>query len=152
MVWPVVGCNSGLVATFHMLGEHESLWSQPVSHSIASITPNDKCIEVRVILLEKLTNIELKNGDKLTQFLVADNTGCIKCNFFGEQGHQLQAGDIVFLGNIYASLYKELTLTLYTGRKSLVRKIGAFYFHFSEDLNMSETTWERVGNLYQRGT
>jgi hypothetical protein len=135
-----------------MLGEHERLWSQPVSHSIAGITPNDKTIEVRVILLEKLTNIELKNGDKITQFLVADNTGCIKCNFFGEQGNQLTAGDILFLGNIYASLYKEQILTLYTGRKSPVRKIGAFYFHFSEELNMSDTVWERIGGLYQRVT
>lgn len=72
-----------------MISLYNELWNKPTSHVISNITPNDKNIEVRVILLDKLTKIELKNGDTLTQYLIADGTGCIKCNFYGEIGELL---------------------------------------------------------------
>ena len=123
--------------------EYSKIISSPTSHTISSITPNDKNIEARFILLEKLGTISLKSGDVIHQFLVADQTGSIKCNFFGEHGHQLKSGDIVYMANIYATLYKETTLTLYTGKRSKVYKIGEFFMIFVEEPRMSETVWER---------
>ncbi|OMJ71231.1 hypothetical protein SteCoe_30618 [Stentor coeruleus] len=123
--------------------EYSKIISSPTTHTISTITPNDKNIETRLILLEKLGTINLKSGDVIHQFLVADQTGSIKCNFFGEHGNQLRSGDIVFMFGIYATLYKETTLTLYTGKRSKVYKIGEFFMVFVEEPRMSETVWER---------
>ena len=126
--------------------EYSKIISGPTTHTISAITPNDKNIEVRMILLEKLGAINLKSGDVIHQFLVADQTGSIKCNFFGDHGHQLKAGDIVYMSGIYATLYKETTLTLYTGKRSKVYKIGEFFMSFIEEPKMSETVWDRDQN------
>ena len=126
--------------------EYSKIISGTTTHTISSITPNDKNIEMRMILLEKLGAISLKSGDIIHQFLVADQTGSIKCNFFGEHGHQLKPGDIVYMSGIYATLYKETTLTLYTGKRSKVYKIGEFFMSFVEEPRMSETVWERDQN------
>lgn len=123
--------------------EYSKIVSGPTTHTVSGITPNDKNIEIRLILIEKLGTINLKSGDVIHQFLVADQTGSIKCNYFGEHGHQLKAGDIVFMSGIYATLYKEVTLTLYTGKRSKVYKIGEFFMPFVEEPKMSETVWER---------
>ena len=123
--------------------DYSKVISGATTHTISAITPNDKNIEVRMILLEKLGTISLKSGDVIHQFLVADSTGSIKCNFFGEHGHQLKSGDIVYMNSIYATLYKETTLTLYTGKRSKVYKIGEFFMSFVEEPRMSETVWER---------
>ena len=126
--------------------EYSKIISGPTTHTISAITPNDKNIEVRMILLEKLGAINLKSGDVIHQFLVADQTVSIKCNFFGDHGHQLKAGDIVYMSGIYATLYKETTLTLYTGKRSKVYKIGEFFMSFIEEPKMSETVWDRDQN------
>ena len=123
--------------------QHTKLWSQPTTHYVSAISPNDKNIELRVILLERMGTFEIKNGDTIYQFLVADHSGCIKCNFFGEQGAKLKAGDIVHMSGIYATLYKETTLTLYIGKRSTIHKIGEFFMHLSVTPHMSETHWER---------
>jgi hypothetical protein len=129
---------AGLLVVPHQ----DRVWKAP-SHCVASITPNDKGIELRVILLEKLVNIEIKSGDIISQFLVADYSGSIKCNFYGESGTKLKAGDIIYLAGAYSALFKDTTLTLYSGRKSRMLKIGEFFMDFSETPNMSEMVWER---------
>ena len=125
-----------------VLSQFDRIWKPP-THCVASITPNEKGIELRVILLEKLVNIEIKSGDVISQFLVADYSGSIKCNFYGESGTKLRAGDIIYLSGAYSALFKDTTLTLYSGRKSRMLKIGEFFMDFSETPNMSEMLWER---------
>jgi hypothetical protein len=49
-----------------------------VSTKIIDTKPGDKNLEVKFIILEKLMTVNLKNDDKLTQFLVADETASIK--------------------------------------------------------------------------
>jgi hypothetical protein len=126
--------------------DYSKIVSGPLTHTVSGITPNDKNIEIRLILIEKLGSINLKSGDIIHQFLAADHTGSIKCNFFGDHGQSLKISDIVFMSGIYATLYKELTLTLYTGKRSKVFKIGEFFMPFIEEPKMSETSWERDSN------
>ena len=95
--------------------EYCKILTGPLTHTVSNLTPNDKNIEIRLILIEKLGNINLKSGDIIHQFLAADITGSIKCNFFGDHGQNLKVCDIVFVSGVYATLYKEMTLTLYTG-------------------------------------
>lgn len=122
---------------------YRDLWEKETSHTVRSVTPNDKNIELRVILLERVNTIELKTGELIYQFLVADASGSIKCNFFGNFGKDLRSSDIVFLSGVYATLYKESTLTLYTGKRSKVYKIGEFFYQFVEEPKMSESLWEK---------
>lgn len=37
-----------------------------VTHNIENVTPNDKSMNLRAILLEKTQTIELKNGDTIS--------------------------------------------------------------------------------------
>ena len=123
--------------------DYSKILTGPLTHTVSSITPNDKNIEIRLILIEKLGSINLKSGDIIHQFQAADLTGSIKCNFFGDYGQNLKVCDIVFVSGVYATLYKEQTLTLYTGKRSKVYKIGEFFMPFIEEPNMSDTVWER---------
>ena len=47
------------------------------------------------------------------------------------------------ISGFYATLYKESVLTLYTGKRSRIYKIGEFFMQFSEEPKMSDTQWER---------
>ena len=39
--------------------------------------------------------------------MVADQTGMINCNFYGDAGQSIKTGDIVFLLGAYTSVYKD---------------------------------------------
>ena len=66
-----------------------------------------KNIDLKVIVLTKDKPKELKNKEVLHQCLVADQSGMINCNFYGDAGYALESGDIVFLIGAYTSVYKD---------------------------------------------
>ena len=102
-----------------------------MSTKIIDTKPGDKNLEVKFIILEKLMTVNLKNDDKLTQFLVADETASIKWNFFGEVGESFKPGDIIYMNGAYTSLYKGM-LVLYQGKKGMVHRLRDFFFLFDE--------------------
>ena len=75
--------------------------------------------------------VNLKNNDKLTQFIVADDTASIRCNFFGDIGESLKPGEIIYMNGAYTSLYKDM-LVLYQGKKGMVYRLRDFFFSFDE--------------------
>ena len=91
----------------------EALEKEP-KHTIVNLVPTEKEIEVKVIVLEMKSSFITKNQQKITQFLVADHTGSILCNFFGVIGTSISPGDILFILGAYASLFKT-SLVLYQG-------------------------------------
>ncbi len=111
---------------------------------IADIKPGDKNLDIQVILLSLVSRNKLKNESKLSQFLIADNSGSILCNFFDEAGELINEGDIVYLKSCYASIFKS-KLVLYCARPGYgqVVKTGYFFMTFSEQPNMSEFMWMR---------
>ena len=122
---------------------NEKYVTRPTKHTVSQITPNEKNMELRVILLDRLDSIEIKTGEKITQFLAADHTGSVRCNFFGLPGSQLQPGDIVYLASCYAHYYKESTLTLYAGKKGQFWKVGEFFMLYCDQPCISDSKWER---------
>ncbi len=82
--------------------------------NICELNPGDKNLDLKVMLIHQATKNKLKDT-KLTQFLAADQTGSILCNFFDEWGDKVKEGDILFLKTAYVSVYKN-NMILYTSR------------------------------------
>ena len=82
--------------------------------NICELTPGDKNLDLKVMLIYQRTKNKLKET-KLTQFIVADDTGSILCNFFDEWGDKVKEGDILFLKTAYVSVYKN-EMILYSSR------------------------------------
>ncbi len=82
--------------------------------TICELIPGDKNLELKIMLIHQITKNRLKET-KLTQYLVADQSGSILCNFFDEWGDKVKEGDILFLKAAYVSTYKN-DMILYTSR------------------------------------
>ena len=66
-------------------------------NNIGELRPGLKNLDLKAIVLSKDKAKELKNKDTLHQCLIADQSGKINCNFYGEVGESLKCGDIVYL-------------------------------------------------------
>lgn len=82
--------------------------------TICELNPGDKNLDLKIMLIHQATKNKLKET-KLTQFLAADQTGSILCNFFDEWGDKVKEGDILFLKSAYVSVYKN-NMILYSSR------------------------------------
>ena len=102
-----------------------------------------KSIELKVVLLSKDVPKELKNKEILYQCLVADHTGKIQCNFYGEIGECIKPGDIIYLAGAYTSIYKD-HMVLYQSAKGGVYRLQEFFMVFANSgPNMSEPSYTR---------
>ena len=75
------------------------------SHNIEDLKPGHKNLDLKAIVLNKDKRKELKNKDTLHQCLIADSTGKINCNFYGEVGENLKCGDIVYIMGGYTGIF-----------------------------------------------
>jgi hypothetical protein len=46
-----------------------------------------------------------KKGE-ISQFLIADETGCCYMNFFNENGRNIEEGDILYASGVYTTFFK----------------------------------------------
>ena len=110
---------------------------------MSELKPQQKNLDLKVIILTKDQPKELKNKEVLYQCLVADQTAKINCNFYGEIGEALRPGDIVYLMGAYTSLYKD-KMVLYQSQRGGLYRLRSFYFVFNMGApNMSEKEWTR---------
>jgi hypothetical protein len=114
------------------------------NRKISELKPYDKNIDVKIILLQLMTRSKLKSDVKMTQFLVADPSGSILCNFFEDVGDALNEGDIIFIKSGYATLFKN-NLVLYTPKpgNGQIVKMGEYFMHFNEIPKMSDLLWRK---------
>jgi len=85
-----------------------------INKNICELNPGDKNLDLKVMLIQQTAKNRLKES-KLTQFLVADHSGSILCNFYDEWGDKVKEGDILFLKGAYVSVFKN-DMILYTSR------------------------------------
>ncbi len=111
---------------------------------VAEIKPGDKNIDIRVIIVAQVSKSTLKNEQKIRQFVVADSSGGIHCNFFDEVGENMNEGDVIFLKNAYASVFKN-NLILYANKPGYgqVIKLGEYFMTFNEMPNLSLASWRK---------
>jgi len=63
-------------------------------------------LELKVIVLKKLLTFQPKDKQTIHRFLVADTSGSIYANFYGQVGHQIKEADILYINNAYTMVYK----------------------------------------------
>ena len=116
------------------------------SNNIGELRPGMKNVDLKAIVLHKDKAKELKNKDTLHQCFIADSTGKINCNFFGEVGESLRCGDIVYLMGAYTGVFNG-HMVLYQSSKGGAYRLRDFYFEFDASPqvtpNMSEAEWTR---------
>lgn len=107
------------------------------------VRPGDKNIDILVILIQQMSKNKLKNDKQITQFLVADDTGSILCNFYDSIGDIINEGDIILLTGAYASVFKN-HLILYSGKSGFGRiiKVDEYFMTFSDTPNLSEVLYK----------
>ena len=113
-------------------------------NKIGELRPGLKNLDLKVIVVSKDRAKELKSGDTLTQCLIADATGTIKCNFYGEVGDSLRCGDIAYLMSAFTGVYGG-RMVLYQSSKGGVYRLRDFFLSFNCQTvpNMSEQEWLR---------
>ncbi len=114
----------------------EQLLTKTVSHKISSLVVKERNIEMKCIVIKKIE--EQNSNNMLTKYLVADNSGSIYCNFYGENGKLVQSGDILYLNGYQTNKYKG-KLILYEAKSSKTIQIGRFMMEFVLDPNRSLT-------------
>ena len=112
---------------------------------IGEIKPGDKNLDIRGIIVCQISKNTLKNEQKIRQVLIADMTGSIHCNFFDEVGEKLNEGDVIFLKNAYASVFKN-NLILYANKPGYgqVVKVGEYFMIYNEQPNLSIASWKKI--------
>ena len=110
-----------------------------VNKKVAEIKNGDKNIDIKVILIKFLGSHNLKSGNKITTFLVGDDSGSIYCNFFDNVSNFIKEGDILFITGAYSSIFDN-RIVLYQPKAGFgnVMKIGEFFLIFSLKPNISE--------------
>ena len=121
----------------------KEVMSRPVTHVIANIKPFDKNIEIKAIVLEHRGEYNLKNA-KMTQYLIADNSGSIFLNVYGAEYNSIKPGDILLVSSAYATLYKD-NMILYTSKGGHLFKIGSFFMVYKPTPNVSLIDWMKEG-------
>ena len=106
---------------------------------VKEIKNGDKNIDIEVILIKRLSTHNLKNGNKITTYLVADDSGSIHCNFFDNVSNFIKEGDILYITGAFSSLFED-HIVLYQPKIGYghVTKTGEFFFTFSLKPNISE--------------
>ncbi len=120
---------------------NEQALARQTRNSIATLKPQDRNLELKVILIKQTDSRELKNRLRLTQFQAADATGSVLLTLFGDIGPKLRCGDILYMEGAYVSVYNK-EATLYTGKKGTVYRIGRFYMTYKEKPNISDKKYE----------
>ena len=73
-----------------------NLVNKKPSHEILSLKPNEKNIELKFIVLEKIETVNMKENRKIHKYLIADSSASAYINIFDELGESVKIGDIIY--------------------------------------------------------
>ena len=96
-----------------MLPSLEEFLLKEAPNTILSLKPFKKNLDLKAMILSKDNPKVIKNQAILTTCLIVDGTAKVNCNFYGEAGKSLKAGDIVYIMSGYTGFYQS-RLVLYT--------------------------------------
>ena len=75
--------------------------------------------------------------------MIADQTGKVNCNFYGEVGEGLRCGDIVYLMSAFTGVFGQ-HMVLYQSSKGGIYRLRDFFLAFNSNIpNMSDAEWVR---------
>ena len=135
--------TSGKTQKYTALFNRTFLLEKQPANTIITMKPFEKSVELKVIVLERMGGgVQTKARNRITRFLVADQTASIYMNIFDELGDILQVGDILYINGAYTSVFQD-QLLLYEGKTGKIHKIGEFFFLFNDKPNMSDKEWPK---------
>ncbi|KAJ1959947.1 hypothetical protein GGI12_004069 [Dipsacomyces acuminosporus] len=107
---------------------------------IAKFKPSMRGFDCEVIVLETAVPTTTRDGQTIHAFLVADRTGSILMNIWGNDGKHIRNGDIIRIEGAEAKLFKGF-LQLTTARFGKIKRVGEDTMVFREHPNLSEMQW-----------
>ena len=110
-----------------------------VNKKIIDIKNGDKNIDIKVILIKFIRSDNLKKGNKITTYLVGDDSACIHCNFYDNVSNFIKEGDVIYITGAYSSLFNN-HIVLYQPKIGYghIFKVTEFFFPFSLKPNISQ--------------
>jgi ssDNA-binding replication factor A large subunit len=120
---------------------------------IKDLEPNQKSINLHVIVLEIGKPNQTKDGHEVRTIRVADRTGSVNLSLWNEYGAVLREGDILRLNGCFTQIWKS-SLQVKVGNKGQIIKIGEFCMTFSDLPDMSILSAEVLKEIQeqQQGT
>ena len=99
----------------------EQAMTRQVKNTIGSLKPQDRNLEIKGMLIERKESHKIKGNLEFTQFVIADNTGSILCNYFGDlyivtACPNCKVSISIICGRCLSALFKR-NMILYTGKK-----------------------------------
>ncbi|KAJ1646751.1 hypothetical protein LPJ64_001796 [Coemansia asiatica] len=107
---------------------------------IAKFRPSMRGFDCEVIVLETALPTTTRDGQTIHTFIVADRTGSIMMNIWGNDGKYIHNGDIIRIENAESKLFKGF-LQLTTARFGKIKRVGEETMLFKEHPNFSEMQW-----------
>ncbi|KAJ1899752.1 hypothetical protein LPJ81_004078 [Coemansia sp. IMI 209127] len=107
---------------------------------IAKFRPSMRGFDCEIIVLETAVPTTTRDGQTIYNFLVADKTGSILMNIWGDDGRYIRNGDILRIEGAEARLFKGF-LQLTTARFGKLKRVGEDTMEFKEQPNISELQW-----------
>jgi hypothetical protein len=122
------GVGSGSSASSSSSGGHFKF--------IKDLEPNQKNINLLVIVLDVAKPTQTKDGHEVRSVRIADKTGSINLSVWNEYGAVLKEGDILRLNGCFTQIWK-VSLQVKVSTKGQIVKIGEFLMVFNELPDMS---------------
>ncbi|KAJ2006029.1 hypothetical protein GGH92_007769 [Coemansia sp. RSA 2673] len=108
--------------------------------SISKLRPSMRGFDCEVIVLETALPTTTREGQTIHTFLVADRSGSILMNIWGNDGSYIRNGDIIRIEGAEAKLFKGF-LQLTTAKFGKFKRVGEATVLFKEQPNVSEMIW-----------
>ncbi|KAJ2456183.1 hypothetical protein EV183_000109 [Coemansia sp. RSA 2336] len=107
---------------------------------ISKFRPSMRGFDCEVIVLETAVPTTTRDGQTIHTFLVADKTGSIIMNIWGNDGKAIRNGDIIRIEGSEAKLFKGF-MQLTTARFGKLKRVGEDTMLYKEQPNFSEMQW-----------
>ena len=113
-----------------------ALTEREPTQKVIDVKPHDRDRELRVYVIKHLENYRTKTNVAVRKFWVADSSGSIYMNFYGEDIDDIKEADILYVNGVYASVYKR-KMALHVGKSGICRRLGEFIMEFQVNPNIS---------------
>lgn len=117
---------------------------------IKDLEPNQKSINLHVIVLEVTRPNTTKDGNEVRTVRIADKTGSINLSVWNEHGSVLRDGDILRLNGCFTQIWKN-SLQVKISNKGQIIKCGDFMMVFNETLDMSILSQDFLKTINEQG-
>ena len=118
------------VGTSGVPGTQSGPTSSTATTSIRSLEPGMNKLTLEFIVINKIPLVKTDKGIPIHGFEVADDTGSIMLNIWGEDGKEINPSEIFRLRGGYVGLYKGEPV-LYVAKDAVLERLGNFTKTFS---------------------